>query len=411
MAPHDFMKNKIITGHNDNMPTKYIESKWINLLLIFYILILFLILLFPYQFSIPKPLVENSAEILSDGGGVKFGASGILHSTLPPAQLHQQFVRTGGMTVELWLRSDALHQKGPARIFSYSRNTRERNFTVAQSRNHLSIRFRTAATDRNGTPGPRVRNAFRPGSEQHVAVTYDSLYLRVFIDGELRHKAKLQSRVFDVWDPNHLLAFGNEIGGGRPWEGSIRYAALFDQALPQDLVQARFRAKYPPTASAVSQQPVLEFDFSSLAGEDGSTQRPEAIRVFSVPLSWPAQVATCSGHIFSVPIHPSVKMICPARATHWDILQNVLLFIPFGILVSALLQGRIHSTATLVLIAAASATGVSALCEALQIFLTARSSSIFDVAANLLGAVVGAWIFHLSLPAIRSLRRGRLSTH
>jgi glycopeptide antibiotics resistance protein len=96
-----------------------------------------------------------------------------------------------------------------------------------------------------------------------------------------------------------------------------------------------------------------------------------------------------------------------ARAPLPDLVQNVLLFIPFGIFGAASMARRqlVAPVVTLVL-----ASILSASCEVLQLFTIDRTTSIWDVAANVSGTAVGCatWLV-LSPLSRRAWRRAQFT--
>ena len=79
----------------------------------------------------------------------------------------------------------------------------------------------------------------------------------------------------------------------------------------------------------------------------------------------------------------------PRFVTRFDILINVLAYLPFGFLVTISLLGRLRTLPAAVLAALMSAL-LSCLLEVLQAYLPARIPSNIDFAANTVGGVVGA---------------------
>src|SRR5689334_8975533 len=78
----------------------------------------------------------------------------------------------------------------------------------------------------------------------------------------------------------------------------------------------------------------------------------------------------------------------PTHVSRSDVLQNILLFVPFG-LCAVLSLPRVGLSAVL-LATAAMAALVSCACEALQLLTASRVSSVWDVYANTAGALLGA---------------------
>src|SRR5579863_6416784 len=72
-----------------------------------------------------------------------------------------------------------------------------------------------------------------------------------------------------------------------------------------------------------------------------------------------------------------------------DFLLNVLLFVPFGFGVSALVRKRGGSQWTSLLLALLAGAGVSYVVELLQLYIPARDSGWEDVISNTTGSVAG----------------------
>ena len=88
----------------------------------------------------------------------------------------------------------------------------------------------------------------------------------------------------------------------------------------------------------------------------------------------------------------------------WDIIRNVILFVPFGLFVAASLKRTFRSTAAAVLMTILIGTLVSASFEGLQFFLD-RTSSIFDVATNLVGTACGSALLYIRTPIVERLMK------
>lgn len=79
----------------------------------------------------------------------------------------------------------------------------------------------------------------------------------------------------------------------------------------------------------------------------------------------------------------------PRHVTRFDIVVNVLGYVPFGFLAAAALQPRLLGMAAFAA-ATGSALVLTAILEALQSYLPARIPSNLDLTCNLLGAALGA---------------------
>ena len=126
--------------------------------------------LWPFEF-IPV-CVDSSIQWLPDASAVQIARCGTLSTLTPPASLGRHFQASSGISVEIDLKTATADQSGPARIVTYSFNTRYRNFTLGQQNDALVFRLRTTTTDLNGTdPVLEVPSVFKPGIRRHLVVT------------------------------------------------------------------------------------------------------------------------------------------------------------------------------------------------------------------------------------------------
>lgn len=362
--------------------------RFVPALAILYLAIVVILLLYPFNFSSPFTSRENSVTWPNNGPdnaqGVRFGDSGMLVSDGPPMSLFKKLRSGKGLSVELWLSTALPEQFGPARILTYSLNPWEWSFTVGQQRNDLV--FRLTTTDDG--PNTEVEDAFVSGRLQHIVVTYDFSQMRLYVDGR-RVETAMRGGGFDTWDPTCLLVFGNEASGGRPWDGTIAFAAIYDRPLDDAAIAARYDAGYKAESRTAGRARdaglVLAYDF----GRDGNDRaRPlgPAATASSMPvLKTPARVPSAARLFF---LRFGGKTLYGVTSA-WDLIRNVILFLPFGVLGFALLWRRTGSI-TAVAITVLGAGLFSATCEALQFFLVSRTSSILDVATNATGALLGA---------------------
>jgi len=78
-----------------------------------------------------------------------------------------------------------------------------------------------------------------------------------------------------------------------------------------------------------------------------------------------------------------------------DVVNNILLFIPFGFGLSAVLKKYIKSIIGLILITFLASAGLSFTVEFLQILLPSRSTTVADIVNNSMGGLVGFLCFHI----------------
>lgn len=134
---------------------------------------------------------------------------------------------SGELKLEMVLRTGSLEQLGPARVVSLSANTWLRNFSVGQSEADFVFRMSTMFEgDHEHVVEFVAEDVFRMDRDQHFDLTYDDEALRFWVDGELRAEQAAEGD-FSVWLKRYLLVMGDEVVGGRRWDGEIRRLAIY----------------------------------------------------------------------------------------------------------------------------------------------------------------------------------------
>ena len=293
------------------------------------------ILLWPYDWQ-PAGYVQNKAEVLPEGG-IRFTGPGIVRTPAPPAWVVAA-MRAHELEVQLQVRPLAAEQTGPARIVTLSLDHYHRDFTIGQDEADLILRLRTPATDLNGkvddAPVASIPGVFRSMRWVTIGLRINPGQLELSVDGRIAARRSLPAEPLENWDPSYRLALGNELTHVRPWLGEIRRAVV----------------RAGDTEVDYARSPELE--------------TPERFwLLWSAPRLIPFQ------HYY------------PA-----DMILNVILFMPLGVLVGAWLrqrdgQGMWHA---IILLAA-----ISASFEMLQLFIPDRVTSVDDVISNTLGGALG----------------------
>ncbi|WP_162006769.1 DUF1592 domain-containing protein [Roseimaritima sediminicola] len=165
-----------------------------------------------------------------------------IRSTAPPRAFVRAVKKSGELTIEAWLRTARLDQTGPARIVTLSGDTSNRNLTLGQDGKRFDVRMRTSKTGRNGVPSLSSPDGTVRRDWTHVLYTHDrGGRSRMYLDGVQVASADV-GRTLAGWDESYHLMIGDEAGGGRAWQGAIRFLALYNRALPPDEVAGRFQA-------------------------------------------------------------------------------------------------------------------------------------------------------------------------
>lgn len=365
-----------------------------SILMVAYAALLTCVLIYPFHFSSPFANVDNAADI--NATGVTFGKSGMLLSTAPAPTLHATLTSGSGLTVAVWFISQSIEQRELSRIFTYSLDPWRRNFALGQNGPNLYIRIKLTKVGRHAdTLLVQAENVVRPGERQFVALTYDFKTLRIFVDGKERAAVDRPGHFLD-WDPLSYLAVGNEVTGARPWLGTVEAAAIFDAALPETDLATLFRKDLSLKSISNANKLIAEFDFRNDANGKGTAK---VVAPISMPnFERPASIRNESRLAYSMFRGADGTIQLTGDVSLWDLVRNVILFIPFGVFVYARLNEKCLTPGWIVVVAMLIGGIVSAGFEGLQILIDERTSSIFDVAANSAGALIGATIMrHCSL--------------
>jgi hypothetical protein len=191
---------------------------------------------YPFHWSLPYIAYENAAAVALNGGW-QFPKPGIVRTTAAPPWLSEA-IRRSSVRITLEMRPAYYEQSGPARILTISQDPYLRNLTIAQEGKSLVLRLRTPETDLNGIPSYQIEDVFTKPEWQRVEVIIRPEAVEVAINHRMRLSHKLPLHPLSVWNPNYVLALGNELTFDRPWMGEIRTAhvsvgpTIFEYAHP-----------------------------------------------------------------------------------------------------------------------------------------------------------------------------------
>jgi cytochrome c553 len=197
------------------------------------------------------------------GWGVHFGPNGGEARGGAASRKLYDLIKGGGeYSVELWVAPANVTQED-AYMASYSGGTSARNFTMSQHAYQYEMFNRSSATDADGAPALLTSDADRDAqaSLQHVVLTYDPVNgRRLYVNGNFTGDMDAEKGgSVGNWDDTFIFLLGNETSGNRKWQGTIKFAAVFNKSLTQEQIQQNF-------AAGVGERYFLLFNVSALTG-------------------------------------------------------------------------------------------------------------------------------------------------
>jgi hypothetical protein len=197
------------------------------------------------------------------GWGVSFGSNGgEARGGAASRKIYDSVKSTGEYSVELWVAPANVTQED-AYMATYSGGTSQRNFTLGQHAYQYEMFNRSSATDSNGSPSLLTLDTDRDAqaSLQHVVLTYDAVNgRRLYVNGNFTGDVDtMKGGTLGNWDDTFVFLLGNETSGNRMWQGTVRFAAIYNRALTQDQIQQNF-------AAGVGERYFLLFNVSALTG-------------------------------------------------------------------------------------------------------------------------------------------------
>ena len=373
------------------MRSELIRSSMFRFIKTSYLVVLMLLLLWPFDFIFPFQQ-DNHVEWMADSNGVAFLPRGQILSESSPVRLHQTLLAGRGLTLEAWLASEDKDQHGPARIVSYSLNPSLRNFMLGQEGSDLVVRLRTTQTNLNGTdPEFVVENVFLKTGFQHIVVTYNFLEQRVYVDGELRRKADIPGGGFDNWDPSYPLVLGNEATGNREWLGKISLLAIYDHPLSEQEVRQHYlMGRTSGLTGALNEGRVSSglTAFYLFDAQHSTVVRDQSGVAPPLNLYIPEHVAADQNkrYLGAAPDYESFRMNANFLK---DVVLNILAFIPLGVIFYGLFGLPEKSPSKAVVFSLMLGLLFTIGIESLQFYMKSRFSSLIDVMSNMAGTSLG----------------------
>lgn len=179
------------------------------------------------------------------GGGLRLEKGSMLVSGGAATKVIDACVLSNAITVEAWVRPSNLLQMGPARIVSVGADIYSQNLMLGQSETTLEARLSTTVLGSDLVSAAGSLDT----SLTHVVYTRNSNgSARFVIDGVTLGNGTVGGEMTS-WDSSHRLAIGNEVGGARPWLGTLYLVAIYARALSKAELEGNFAAGVPKGSS------------------------------------------------------------------------------------------------------------------------------------------------------------------
>ncbi|HTL12664.1 MAG TPA: LamG-like jellyroll fold domain-containing protein, partial [Bdellovibrionota bacterium] len=178
--------------------------------------------------------VPDATKVTRIPEGLRFNGSAFVGASAAASVKILNAVGTSQeLSVEAWIKPAAASQSGPARIVTYSIDTTNRNFSLAQDGDKYIFRLRTSDTDANGATfqlnsdnGVPQTTAF-----QHVVFTRASGgAAALYVDGVVVASGSVTGTI-NNWNNTYRFGLGNEVTQNRIWNGDIALVAVYNRAL------------------------------------------------------------------------------------------------------------------------------------------------------------------------------------
>jgi hypothetical protein len=326
--------------------------------------------LWPFNF---RP--ENKVKWLKDPNGIQFYGPAIIYSQLPT--LHPTPNPLYPFSIELILQPTADDLSHIGHIFSVLDDRGAEIFFIGQWRSHLLLGKGVHGKKNYREIG--IRDVLKKGMKRMVTITSGADGTNIYIDGILI-KSNPRFYLFSTNEKSSgRIVLGNSPRGGEYWIGNLLSLAFYDRVLTGEEVSQHAKGKRSIEKGLIA---------TYLFDEQTATMARDSVG--DDHLIIPSRFEVLKKTILVLPWEDFRF----TRSYLMDLSINVLGFIPFGFFISAYLRMRkTWLTLRLLLISVILAGCFSLSIELIQVYLPTRSSQLTDVITNILGTIIGVFLF------------------
>jgi len=341
-----------------------------SLYLFFYILVLLIIGLWPFNFWQSNRVSQDSVN------GLRLTPSATVYTSNVPNKL----LDLREFTILLDLSSEFFGSNGYARILSYSLDDERINFMVGQWED--GVVFKLRASGKTKPIHFETEGVLKKDEKGRIAIVFNGDKLLLYHNGEIKNEKKTGPLSFANWGGSYPLVIGSEANEKFPWEGNIYSIKIFDRALLPGEVE---RLSLPGSSQRGGDMPLVDysFDVGGPVIKDGGKGEPANLII-------PKRFKPYKRAFLEKP--SGLKEISISIG---DILINLFGFIPLGFLLSGYLNRRSWSGKSAFVVSLVIGASVSLTIEVLQAYLPTRNSSMIDLIANTLGTALGSFVLKI----------------
>ncbi len=352
----------------------------------------------------------NKVEWLQDGKGIRFYGQGIVFSP-EPLLIQHTISGNAAVTIEFLVRPNREITNGvPSILTLYDRNKEQ--FIIGQWKTQLIIRVPAAKADSH----KRYReiglaNVLKKDTSHLITVTSGKEATAVYVDGMLKKSAPHYSLINADGGFSGYLVLGNSPEGTQSWNGSFLGLAIYDRILTEKEALDHYDAWQKLG------QPLASDGHASVQADRPTSLRaakPIALYLFDEHNNDKIRDQTAHNDLL---IPATFKPLCRtslgmperdqwfSRANLKDVSINIIGFVPWGFFFSAWLR-RVKNLPAPCVYGVTLLIGIclSLAIELVQVYLPARDSSLMDVFSNILGTVLGVFIFKYALPVFHKVK-------
>lgn len=330
------------------------------------------------------PLPPNQVSWLPDANAIRFQHRGVVlsdSSRISPAATSS----SRPCSVELWIKPS--QTDSVSTILNVYQSGNPWRFLVRQYVVGLIISHDVLSP--SGKP-KRIKVDVDDGLHANrllfITITSGEDGTSVYFDGHL----KKFTPYFHIAaaDLDGQLILGSSTVQPDAWAGELHGVALYSRELTLEQVAESYRTWQSGQLSRFDTQTIAAYSFGERAGNT-----IHDLAVTKMDLSIPG--------IYRVPHHSFLTRpwdeFDPSWDYFWDVVRNVVGFVPFGFFLCGLLVNSSRRQCDAVLYATLSGFALSVCVEILQAYIPERGSGMTDILTNSLGTFVGALLARTAL--------------